>query len=172
MAGRIGFTAILVVALATALAAAARPPVERVAFVLRGGASADGPTEGEALADLLTDKHGKVIDLDLTVEPRIFDDGHADYFVSIAGRGEPRALTCDNAKDRLEAAKAFDFSFPDYNHLLMTIRHDARRSRLGGVGCEASRAGAGYSTFHVRGRYKVKVKPIPTANQVILTPAR
>jgi hypothetical protein len=128
--------------------------------------------QAEALASKL---EGGPIYLDLTIipeqgEPEGESEGEVNYRVTETPQtGESRPLSCSFG-DRFDS-KAFGISFnPDYNHLLLEIRHGPAEAFPYATAACVQGQGSSAPYFNIRGYYVVSRIGIPTANDVQLRP--
>ena len=128
--------------------------------------------QAEALAAKL---EGGPIYLDLTIIPEQGEgegesEGEVNYRVTETPQsGESRPLSCTFG-DRFDS-KAFAVSFnPEYNHLLLEIRHGPPEAYPYATAACIQGGGGSAPYFNIRGYYAVSRIGIPTANDVQLRP--
>lgn len=109
---------------------------------------------------------GALVHLDLRIVPA--EDGN--YRVGEQGAdGSTRPLSCEGGDRRSGSAYSFEFN-PDYNHLLLTVRHgDWTRAPFSTAAC-VTNSTTGNTDFVISGYYWTSVLPIPTAVDVELRP--
>ena len=111
---------------------------------------------------------GAIVHLDLRIVPA--DESPPNYRVNEQGAdGSTRPLSCEGGDRRSGSAYSFEFN-PDYNHLLLTIRHgDWTRAPFSTAAC-VTNGTTGNTDFVISGYYWTSVLPIPTAVDVELRP--
>ena len=111
---------------------------------------------------------GSPVMLRLTILPT--GGTQPDYRVSrISAVGEQeQPVRCGGSEEL--AAHSFGFQFnPDYNHLLLTIRHGPPGQRVQARARCVPRGAGEAPAFVIEGRYRAEVEEIPTAHEVTLT---
>jgi len=175
------WAAISAIAAAAALLAACTPPAQRlenrsrsphdagtrVAASIDFGRSETVSQQIEAFASQLTGA-GSTVDLHLTILPA--PAAPADYRVvyTLADGGQEIPVRCRGETGEL-VAQSYRFQFnPDYNHLLLTVRHGRPGEEVQARARCVTRRGGEPPAFVIEGQYRGEVEEIPTAHDVTL----
>ena len=110
---------------------------------------------------------GSPVALRLTILP--MPGTQPDYRVSLISADGEQAHPVRCAGGEELAAHSFGFQFnPDYNHLLLTIRHGPPGQRVQARARCVPRGAGEAPALVIEGRYRAEVEEIPTAYDVML----